>query len=143
MNEIVKALNVKYYLIYTLTIVLTFAGYFLDYHDFFRINGNVSLFNILPIVVVAVSVVLIVAGFVLFELKKKSIAAIENQWERNRTYIRYAGYRLYLIGICILIGIPVFYVTKNSITLYSIGLAAVALILSKPSESKIENDLNI
>ena len=143
MSEIVKGLNVKYYLIYTLTIVFTFTGYFLDFSNYLPIISTDSYLQILPIIVVVLSVLFLVAGFLIFELKKKSIAGIDDKWEQSRTYIRYAGYRLYLIGVCLLIGIPVFYLTKNSIVLYTIALAAISLIICKPSENKVENDLNI
>jgi hypothetical protein len=143
MGEVVKSLNVKYYFIYTFIILFTFIGYFLNYSNYIQISLHDTYVRTLPIIVVVISAIFIVFGFSFFEIKKKSIARIEDKWMQSRTYIRFAGYRLYCIGACILIGIPVFYITMNSIILYSIGVAAIALLFCKPSENKVQNDLNI
>jgi hypothetical protein len=82
-------------------------------------------------------------GFSLFESAKKKLRKIENEKERLLPYIKNANLRLYLIGAGLLGGIIIFYFLRSSFILYCIGVSAIELIVCKPSEERIKNDLDL
>lgn len=140
---IIKKLNVIYYLIYTLIILFTIVGYIFNYNGlFYSVPENNFLNTYLPYLFIFLSLICLVFGFIFFELNKSKIRNIKNEWEQNRKYIQIAGFRLYLVGFTLVVGVPVFYISYNVMVLYCIGVSAVLLLLCKPTENKIMNDLN-
>lgn len=140
MGEIYKKLNVVYYSIYTLVILLTIGGYFLNMNNILSFSKEAGL-SYLPYVVIGISIASILIGFGLFEFQKKKLSLIEDKRVRFSQYFKSAALRLYSTGIVFLLGVPVFYVTKNITLLTFVGIAAIILIYSKPTENKISRDL--
>ncbi|MDR0811903.1 MAG: hypothetical protein LBN23_06505 [Paludibacter sp.] len=143
-SEIVKRLNVRYYTIYTFVILFTVIGYFLNFSNL-HIFDYSSRFaaEYLPVIFIILSALSVIVGFGSFELIKKKLSLQNDEREKVKKYIKVAGSRLYFIGFVLIFGILVFYISRSISTLYCIGIAAVLLILCKPNENKVSNDLKI
>lgn len=142
MEGVVNKLNTVYYLVYTLLIVLTITGYFFNMNEIsvFEVK-NAGFRNLLPLLFVFLSVLMTAMGFVIFYTGLPRVRRIEEKWTRHRAYVKLASIRLYLIGLVIVIGIPVYYTTLQYEVLIGLGIAAAALFYCKPSVSKIEKEL--
>ena len=140
MGEIYKKLNVVYYSIYTLVILLTIGGYFLNMNNIVDFSKEARL-SYLPHIVTGISIASIVFGFGLFQFQKGKLSLIEDKRNRYNRYFKLAALRLYSTGIVFLLGVPVFYITKNITLLTFVGIAAIILIYSKPTLNKISRDL--
>jgi hypothetical protein len=95
----------------------------------------------LPHIVIGISIASIVFGFGLFQFQKGKLSLIEDKRIRYNRYFKLAALRLYSTGIVFLLGVPVFYITKNITLLTFVGIAAIILIYSKPTLNKISRDL--
>jgi len=141
LTELVKRLNMVYYLIYCLTIVVTAFGFFLDFHNF--IAASSADINFIAIVYIILSIVFMGFALLWFEFMRRKIKIIRNEKQKMKLYGSAAVIRLYLIGLALVGGIVIFYLTKNINTLYCIAVAAIALIYCKPGENKVSKDLQI
>ncbi|MDR2841049.1 MAG: hypothetical protein LBV75_07280 [Paludibacter sp.] len=139
--ELIKRLNLLYYIHYMLTIVVAAFGFFLDFQNFISIgNANKGTISLIYIIV---AVILLGIAITNFEIVRKKTAKESDETKKLKNYGQAATIRISLIGDVLLAGIVVFYLTKDINTLYCIAVAALALIYSKPKESKIYNDLQI
>lgn len=137
MKNTFRTLNQLYYLIYTLIILLTISGYFLNLNNL--LNTDIQK----PFEMVLLSFQLLITlmavsyfGFFLFVSSKLSKIKLENK--REEQYLKSAKIRLFLIGASLMVGVICLYLVRSEIVLYLIAISAILLLLSKPIETKID-----
>mgnify|MGYP001810095222 FL=1 len=143
MNEAVKKISIIYYLIYTATILMTVIGFFINLKSTGFEAPEVSVANILTVGTIAFVSLALLTGFGLFEINKLKWRKIEDDKVKFSQYKQGAILRLLLIGTSLVGGVIVFYILRSENILYCIAFSAIALIYSKPSESKIISDLKL
>jgi len=140
MKNIFRSLNQIYYLIYTLIILLTILGYFLNMNNLLSVDIGKSTGIVFLSVQVLITVFAVVYfGFFLYRVTK--LKANINEKNKEAIYHNIANIRLYLIGVSLLAGVLCLYLVRSEIVLYQIAISAVLLILSKPKESIIDDIL--
>lgn len=143
MNDAVKKISIIYYLIYTATILMTVIGFFINLNSTGFESPEASVTNMLTIGTIAFVSLALLTGFGLFEINKLKWRKIEDDKVKFAQYKKGAILRLLLIGTSLVGGVIVFYVLRSENILYCIAFSAIALIYSKPSESKIISDLKL
>ena len=141
MQNTFRTLNQLYYLSYTLIILLSISGYFLNLNNLLNIDIQK------PIEMVLLSFQLLITlmalsyfGYFLFASSKLKNIQVEN--ERVRQYLKSAEIRLLLIGASLMTGVVCLYLVRSEIVLYLIATSAILLLLSKPIEGKINEVLS-
>ncbi len=141
MNNVFKTLNQLYYLIYTLVILFTITGYFLN----MNIVIDVELSEITQYILLGfhVFVTFLALGSYIYLLlmTNKSNSTISLQVKISK-YLKIAQIRLALIGISLLLGVVLLYLVRSEIVLYSIAVSGLLLLFSKPNEARITNLLS-
>ena len=141
MNNVFKTLNQLYYLIYTLVILFTITGYFLN----MNIVIDVELSEITQYILLGfhVFVTFLALGSYIYLLlmTNKSNSTISLQVKISK-YLKIAQIRLALIGISLLLGVVLLYLVRSEIVLYSIAVSGLLLLFSKPNEARITNFLS-
>lgn len=141
MNNVFKTLNQLYYLIYTLVILFTITGYFLN----MNIVIDVELSEITQYILLGfhVFVTFLALGSYIYLLlmTNKSNSTISLQVKISK-YLKIAQIRLALIGISLLLGVVLLYLVRSEIVLYFIAVSGLLLLFSKPNEARITNLLS-
>jgi len=136
MVNIFRKLNQLYYLIYTLIILLTIIGYFLNLNNLINIRVAKLTENILQTLQYIFSFVAF-AYFVYFLMLTSKLKDEDLTENSKKRYLKFASIRLLLIGISLILGVVCFYLLRSLTILYPVGVMAVLLLLSKPVEVKI------
>lgn len=143
MRDAVNKISIVYYLIYTATIILTIIGFFLNQNNIGFNTPKTEIVNILTYCIISFTSLGLVLSFVFFEVNKKKWRKLEDNKTMFEKYKKGAILKLILIGTSLLTGIIIYYLALSVTILYCIAFSAIALIYSKPSESKIISDLKL
>lgn len=136
MRNVFRSLNQIYYLIYTLIILMTITGYFMNMNSLLSVDITEVAKNVF-LGLQTLFTALAAVSFVVFMLKSEQFVKITDKKERSDVYYRYARLRLLLIGVSLFIGVICLYAVRTEIAIYQIGIVAVLLLVSKPNESRI------
>lgn len=136
MRNVFRSLNQIYYLIYTLIILMTITGYFMNMNSLLSVDITEVAKNVF-LGLQTLFTALAAVSFVVFMLKSEQFVKITDIKERSDVYYRYARLRLLLIGVSLFIGVICLYAVRTEIAIYQIGIVAVLLLVSKPNESRI------
>jgi hypothetical protein len=142
MKKIIKQLTILYYAFYVLAIVLaTIAYVVVDKNTaFVEPNTNEMVITTVYILFLVCSIPL---ALKLFNIKVRKLSENESIDEKIEKYRMYSFWRLMVIGINMLIGIGFFYFLSSDSMLFCAGIAAIALVFCKPSERKMEVELDL
>ena len=142
MKKTINNLSLTYYGIYAATIISAVLV-FLNKDNAALIDSKSGVgitMSTISILYILISIPLALGGF--FRMTKKW-RLIENENKKLQEYQKGATLRLLLIGIGLIGSIIVFYFLRDISLIYCSGIAAIALIFCKPSESKIYSDLKL
>lgn len=142
MGKIITKITLVYYGIYTTTILLA-VFIFLNKNNVSYIEARSTVGITLTDIVILymlISIPLSLGGF--FRMAKKW-RLIENENLKFKEYQKGSILRLILIGVGLIGSIIVFYLLRDISLVYCAGIAALALIFCKPSESKMISELKL
>jgi hypothetical protein len=144
MEKIVKRINLAYSLIYTATILATIIGYVLTSTGESTIPSPKSELSIsLSTLVIAYILISIPAALAIFHRNTKKWAAIEDRFTKINKYVAGAKLRLLVVGLGLVMSVVIFYILRTPSMIFCAGIAAVALLFCRPSESRIISDLKL
>jgi len=144
MEKIVKRINLAYSLIYTATILATFAGYIITQTTESTIPSPKSELSIsLSTLVIAYILISIPAALAIFHRNTKKWAAIEDRFTKINKYVAGAKLRLLVVGLGLVMSVVVFYILRTPSMIFCALIAAVALLFCRPSENRIISDLKL
>jgi hypothetical protein len=143
MERIVKKINLIYYLIYTITILVTIFGYITTMNGYSTVDVKSSLNITLSSLVILYIILSIPLALALFHRNTKKWAEIDDQFTKLNKYTTGAIVRLVIIGFGLVFSIIVFYILRSESMIFCAGIAAIALIFCKPTTAKIHSDLKI
>lgn len=144
-NKAIQSINLVYYLIFLLTIVLVTVGYFIN-------MGNIEIPHIeevsdtgrtlssIYIIYLLVSIPLAVYGFNKQTKKWKEMADID---EMLKKYVKGSKIRLAVIGIGLIFGIILVYILNSRSMIFCAAIGAIMLYISKPTAKKVHKELEI
>ncbi len=138
MKNVFRSLNQIYYLIYTLIILMTITGYFMNMNNLLSVDISELVENVI-LGLQTLFTALAAVSFVLFMLKSEQFVKITDLNERSVSYFKFARLRLILIGLSLFVGVICLYLVRSEIAIYQIGAVAVLLLVSKPNEARINN----
>lgn len=141
MKNTFRTLNQLYYLTYTLIILLTISGYFLNLNNLLNIDIQKPVELVLLGFQVFITL-MAVSYFGYFLVTSSKLKNIQLENEREIQYQKAAKIRLLLIGASLLVGVIYLYLFRSEIVLYLIAVSAILLLLSKPNEAKIKEFLS-
>ena len=136
MRNVFRSLNQIYYLIYTLIILMTITGYFMNMNNLLSVGISEQQQSVV-LAIQTVFTALAVISFVFFLLKNDKFVRIDDLKQRSAIYFKVARMRLILIGLSLFVGVVCLYAIRSEMAIYQIGIVAVLLLVSKPNESRI------
>lgn len=136
MRNVFRSLNQIYYLIYTLIILMTITGYFMNMNNLLSVGISEQQQSVV-LAIQTVFTALAVISFVFFLLKNDKFVRIADLKQRSAIYFKVARMRLILIGLSLFVGVVCLYAIRSEMAIYQIGIVAVLLLVSKPNESRI------
>ena len=141
MKNTFRTLNQLYYLVYTMIILLTISGYFVNLNNLLNVNisKTVEVF-LIGFQMLITSLTVAYFGYFLFitsKLKNRNA-----DYDRVQHYLKSAKIRLLTIGVCLFVGVVCFYLVRSTIILYLLAISAILLLLSKPNEANISEVLS-
>jgi hypothetical protein len=143
MERIAKKINLIYYLIYTITILVTIFGYVITMNGYTTADVKSSLSITLSSVVILYIIISIPVALALFHRNTKKWREIKDQFTKLNKYSTGAIGRLLIIGFGLVFSVIVFYILRSESMIFCAGIAALALLFCKPSEAKINSDLKM
>jgi DMSO reductase anchor subunit len=143
MERIVKKIYLAYYVILTLTILSTIAGYIIIQSQETTVDAKSQLSIILSSIVILYIFISIPASISLFNRYNKKIRTIEDNYKKLEKYATGATWRILAVGVGLVLSIIVFYILRTESMIFCAGITAIALLYCKPTESKINSDLKL
>jgi len=144
MENIVKRINLAYYLIYTLTILATIVGYLLTMNQETSVDIKSNLSITLSTVVYAYIMISIPGALALFHRQAKKLSEIEDKYTKINKYVTAASWRLLVVGFGLVFSVIAFYIIRTQSMIYCAAISAIVLLFfCKPTESKIISDLKL
>ncbi len=143
MEKFVKKIYLAYYLIYTVTILSTIAGYIVTLTRESSVNVQSPLSVTLSSIVILYLLVSIPLALALFHKNTKKWAQIEDNYTKLNKYVAGATWRILVIGLGLVMSIVVFYIIRTESMIFCAGIGAIALLFCKPTEAKIVKDLEL
>ena len=143
MERIVKKIYLAYYLIYTLTIISTIAGYLISQTRENIVDVKSQLSISLSSFVILYLIISIPAALSLFHKNTKKWIAIEDMSLKLEKYTAGATWRIFAVGFGLVLSVVAFYIIRTPTMIFCAGIAAVALLFCKPTENKIKSDLKL
>ena len=143
MESIIKRINIAYYLIYTLTILATFIGYLTTMNSQNSIDIKSDFSITISSLVILYIIISIPGALALFYRSTKKWLEIEDNFTKLNKYATGAIWRLLAIGFGLVFSVIAFYFIRTQSMIFCAGIAAIALIFCKPTESKITSDLKL
>ena len=142
MKKIINQLTILYYAFYALAVVLATIAYLIVEQDTAFVKPSTA-----ETVIISVYILFLICSIPLalklFNMKVKKLSEIESLEKKYEKYRMYSFWRLIVIGINMLIGIGFFYFLRSESMLFCAGIAAIALVFCKPSERKMEMELEL
>jgi hypothetical protein len=143
MKKTVNKLSVIYYLFYLGALLTAFAGHYFSTKMNMHIDEKSSAGIAISSVFIIYLIVSIPVALGVFHYFTKKWADLEDRDLKLKTYEKWAKIRIIAIGASVLIGIFLFYLLSSKSMIFGAVIAAIALIFSKPSETKIVNELSL
>ena len=143
MERIVKKIYLAYYVILTLTILSTFAGYIIIQSQETTVDIKSQLSIILSSIVILYIFISIPASISLFNRYNKKIRTIEDNFTKLEKYAAGATWRILAVGVGLVLSIVAFYILRTESMIFCAVIAAIGLLYCKPTESKINSDLKL
>jgi hypothetical protein len=129
--------------VYASAILAAVLGYYLTFKGNLVIDAQspngITISSIFIIYIIG-SIPLTLGGF---HLLTKKWMAIENLTEKLKKYEKAAIWRLIIIGASVALGVFLFYILRSQSMIFCAGIAAIALFFCKPSEAKINSELQL
>ena len=143
MDRALNKLNLVYYSIFSITILVTVIGYFFVMNGHLSMLVSVSAMHLYTLIVATYIILSSISGFGLFYSAKKKLNTIANENIKVNTYVNFSNLRLLFIGIGLIGGIMVFYFFRTIPLFICVVVSALELVFCKPSTKKILKDLNL
>ena len=130
---------------YILTLIVTLSAAMASYYTVHKIGYGIepkspTAINIYRIILIfiIITIPLTLKGF---NMGLKRVRAIEDETIRNNRYKQLGVARIIIIGIGLIASVIGFYFLQEQSLIWLAGISAIALIICKPNEKKIDNDL--
>ena len=143
MERIVKKIYLAYYLIYTVTILSTIVGYIMTQSSTTVVDVKSQLSITLSSFVILYIIISIPAALSLFHRNTKKWILIEDNFIKMEKYTTGATWRILAVGMGLILSVVSFYIIRTPSMIFCAGIAAIALLFCKPTESKIKSDLKL
>lgn len=142
MKETLRQLTIAYYCVYAAAIAAALTGFYI-LRSGLRIDPLSQTGTILNSILIVLIIGCIPVTLAIFNKKTKNWAKLENQDQKLALYKTAGTIRIAIIGIALITGVLFFYIMNSQSMIFSAGIAAIALFFCKPSEAKIETDLEL
>jgi len=143
MKGTLKKINLVYYAIYSITILSTIVGYLLTSDSLQQISPKSQLSINLSSILIIYILISIPLSLYLFYKNVKKWKLLEDNMTKLDKYEKGSIYRLVAVGLGLIASIAIFFILRSVSIIYCAGIAAIALIFCKPTESKIISDLGL
>lgn len=142
MKETLRQLTIAYYCVYAAAIAAALTGFYI-LRSGLRIDPLSQTGTILNSILIVLIIGCIPVTLAVFNKKTKNWAKLENQDQKLALYKTAGTIRIAIIGIALITGVLFFYIMNSQSMIFCAGIAAIALFFCKPSEAKIETDLEL
>lgn len=142
MKETLRQLTIAYYCVYAAAIAAALTGFYI-LRSGLRIEPLSQTGTILNSILIVLIIGCIPVTLAVFNKKTKNWAKLENQDQKLALYKTAGTIRIAIIGIALITGVLFFYIMNSQSMIFCAGIAAIALFFCKPSEAKIETDLEL
>ena len=143
MEQIVRKINLIYYLVYTFTILATVIGYIFALKGASGLDVASSLSITISSLVILYIIISIPTALALFHRYTKKLILITDESEKLNKYASGAILRLLAVGIGLVISVIAFYILRTQSMIFCAGIAAISLFFCKPTEGKIIKELKL
>jgi hypothetical protein len=143
MEQVIRKINIIYYLVYTMTILATVIGYIFALGGSEAADPTSSLSISISSLVILYIIISIPGALALFHRYTKKLIPIQNEFEKLNKYTNGAIWRLLAVGTGLVISVIAFYILRSTSMIYCAGIAAIALFFCKPTEGKIMKELKM
>lgn len=142
MKETLRQLTIAYYCVYAAAIAAALTGFYI-LRSGLRIDPLSQTGTILNSILIVLIIGCIPVTLAVFNKKTKNWAKLENQDQKLALYKTAGTIRIAIVGIALITGVLFFYIMNSQSMIFCAGIAAIALFFCKPSEAKIETDLEL
>lgn len=142
-QKIIRTLNVYYYGIMALTLIVGTLAYFLIMKEYVQpIDSLSTLGQTIQYVVIFDALLTIPLGLYLCKKQCKKLSVLENEEEKLLGYKKAATMRILLVSNTMVFAIAAFYLMgAYQSMLWVAAVAAIGWYFTKPSERKMELEL--
>lgn len=142
-QKIIRTLNVYYYGILALTLLVGTLAYFLIMKDYVQpIDSLSTLGQAIQYIVIFDALITIPLGLYLCKKQCTKLSTLDNHEEQLLGYKKAASLRILLVGNTMVFAIAAFYLMgAYQSMLWVAAVAAIGWYFSKPSERKMELEL--
>ena len=142
-QKIIRTLNVYYYGIMALTLLVGTLAYFLIMKDYVQpIDSLSTLGQAIQYIVIFDALITIPLGLYLCKKQCTKLSTLDNHEEQLLGYKKAASLRILLVGNTMVFAIAAFYLMgAYQSMLWVAAVAAIGWYFSKPSERKMELEL--
>ena len=143
-KTVIKRLNIIYYGVFFLLVVLATAAYLLITKEILPVIDPLSMCGRVIQYAVIFDVLMTVPGGLWWHKRQcKQIAKIEDEKARLTAYYRCAAIRICLVSNTMLLAIPAFYILgAYQSMIWVAAIAAIGWYFTKPTEKKMYFELN-
>ena len=145
LRMITRSINVVYYTIYLITIIVVVAIFFMTYGEvgIDKIDPQSSLGINISSAYLIFLLVSIPASLYLFHRHTLKLRKEPNEMLKFSKYKKASYIRLWVIGSGLILGIILVYVLRSQSMIFTSAIAAIALYFCKPSALKITRELDL
>ena len=141
-ENVVKRLNLVYYLFYIAALLVAVGGFQL-FRSGIRIDPNSQSGIVLTSILILYIIGSIPLTLSIFNKKTKMWAELPSLREKLVLYEKGATLRMMVVGSGFLLGVAFFFLMNSQSMIFCAGIAAIGLFFCKPAEVKIISDLKI
>ncbi len=140
-----RSINVVYYTIYLLTILVVVSIFFLTYSDteVTRIDPLSKLGTNISTGYMIYLLTSIPLALYLFYRYTQKLRTEPEEYIKFKKYKKASYIRLWVVGIGLIIGVILVYVLRSQSMIFTSAIAAIALYFCKPSMAKVVNELDL
>ena len=142
-QKIIRTLNVYYYGIMALTLLVGTLAYFLIMKDYVQpIDSLSGLGQAIQYIIIFDALVTIPLGLYLCKKQCTKLSVLDNEEEKLQGYKKAASLRILLVGNTMVFAIAAFYLMgAYQSMLWVAAVSAIGWYFTKPSERKMELEL--
>lgn len=143
-RKIIKRLNIYYYGMLALAILVATGVYFMVMKDIVSpLNPLSTAGQVIQYFVIFDVLVTLPVGLYGFKRMCRKLRTVEDETEKMLTYGRYATWRIVVVSNGMVFGIAAFYLLgAYQSMLWMAAIAAIGWYFSKPTERKMELEMN-